>query len=188
MAKLLWRMTQFIAADGTRCVSQEVCDNYNRQLADATYMRKSKRVTCLANVQSNTGIARKDVKNMKVYPIHDTNKKRLALVAEQMKELGSPTIRAVDMNGFLVAIEGSHRLESAYLSQIPVNLVIIRADDEVSFSTLDVCLEMIPDDSVGGVKPPQSVKAIDLGLAAYKCSPGPYEYDLETRLLSRPVP
>ena len=39
-------MTQTcIASDGTRCVSQEVCENYNRQLADATYMRRSKRVT-----------------------------------------------------------------------------------------------------------------------------------------------
>lgn len=39
-------MTQtFIAADGTRCTSQEVVDNYNRQLVDATYMRMSKRVT-----------------------------------------------------------------------------------------------------------------------------------------------
>ena len=40
-------------------------------------------------------------------PVH------LAAVIEQMRTLGAPVIRAVDMGGYFAALEGCHRLRAA---------------------------------------------------------------------------
>ena len=111
---------------------------------------------------------------MKLYPIHEVNEKRLAIVIEQMRQLGSPTIRAVSFRDSLVAIEGSHRLKAAYLSQTPVKLVVLDRNEWVSASSLD-WLNLLED---------EKYPAGDLAWTAYENSPGPYEYNPETLLLS----
>jgi hypothetical protein len=50
---------------------------------------------------------------------------RLASVVDDMKNLGSPTIRAVMIDGKPLAIEGSHRLAAAQTLVLPVKLVIV---------------------------------------------------------------
>ncbi len=50
---------------------------------------------------------------MKIIIPNKTKKKHLEEVKEEMKELGSPTIRMVDRDKHLVAIEGSHRVTAA---------------------------------------------------------------------------
>ena len=48
-----------------------------------------------------------------LYTIHKVDKTKLAAVIADMRVLGFPTIRAVDCGGYLMAIEGTHRVAAA---------------------------------------------------------------------------
>lgn len=62
----------------------------------------------------------------------------LALVAEQMADLGAPTIRAFEALGMIAAIEGSHRLRAAEAAGVPVHFDILDQDDMIDLGTLDI--------------------------------------------------
>jgi hypothetical protein len=64
-------------------------------------------------------------KQIGVYAPHKPDYDHLLLVCEEMKKLGSPVIHAVEFDGQLLAIEGSHRLCAAYLLNVPVEIVKI---------------------------------------------------------------
>lgn len=49
-----------------------------------------------------------------VYAPHEPDAEHLADVIEQMRTLGAPTIRAVWMGEYWLALEGSHRLAAAH--------------------------------------------------------------------------
>jgi hypothetical protein len=50
---------------------------------------------------------------MKILTPNPTKEKHLEEIKDKMKEMGPPTIRMVDRDDHLVAIEGSHRLHAA---------------------------------------------------------------------------
>lgn len=67
--------------------------------------------------------------NTTVWALHKFDEARLAEVMAEMERLGAPTIRAVDVAGYLMAIEGTHRLEAARrLGLTPVVEVVAGAD------------------------------------------------------------
>jgi hypothetical protein len=70
---------------------------------------------------------------------------RLEEIKSEMAVLGSPTVRAFEACGYLVAIEGSHRLAAAAEIGLPVHIERIDTDEygdysvagTVDFATLD---------------------------------------------------
>jgi hypothetical protein len=48
-----------------------------------------------------------------------------------MKELGSPTIRVINVGGEIYALEGSHRLAAAQKLDIKPILIEMRLEDEI---------------------------------------------------------
>ena len=52
----------------------------------------------------------------------------LGKVVEEMKLTGPPTIRCVEFDDCLFAIEGSHRLASAYLLDLIPKIVVLRKE------------------------------------------------------------
>lgn len=65
---------------------------------------------------------------MKIITPNPPDKKHLEKIKEQMKELGPPTIRVVDRDDHLVAIEGSHRLHAARDLKYPVKAKIVNPE------------------------------------------------------------
>ena len=62
----------------------------------------------------------------------------LEAVANQMSELGSPTIRVIDGGDHYIAIEGSHRLRAAEQTDTPVMFDVLDEDGEIDLETLDL--------------------------------------------------
>jgi hypothetical protein len=62
---------------------------------------------------------------MKILTPNPPKSKHLEEIKEEMKELGSPTIRMVDRDKYLVAIEGSHRLNAARDLKMPVKVKLV---------------------------------------------------------------
>ncbi len=62
---------------------------------------------------------------MQIISIHEVDQAKLAGVMAEMATLGSPTIRAVEYGGQLVAIEGVHRLAAAKRLGVAVNVEIV---------------------------------------------------------------
>ena len=69
---------------------------------------------------------------MKIITPNPTDKKHLAKVKKDMERLGPPTIRMVDRDKYLVAIEGSHRLHAAKDLHYPVKVKLV---DPEGFTT-----------------------------------------------------
>ena len=73
---------------------------------------------------------------------------RLIEVANDMRRLGSPTIRMYDSGKYFIAIEGSHRVAAAAILGVPVIVQRLEPDDVIDLDTVD--LDFGPDDFVGG--------------------------------------
>lgn len=71
--------------------------------------------------------------------IHPTNPDQLTRVVEAMRVLGSPTIRAVCIDGEHMTIEGTHRIEAATLLGIPIQLVQVPPDEIIDVGAMDIC-------------------------------------------------
>lgn len=69
---------------------------------------------------------------MKILTPNKAHKKHLEEVKEEMKDLGPPTIKMVDRDKYLVAVEGSHRLNAAKDLGLPVKVKLV---DPESFTT-----------------------------------------------------
>jgi hypothetical protein len=72
-----------------------------------------------------------------LYTIHEHNDEKLQSVIEEMRTLGSATVRVVDCGDFLMALEGCHRIAAAKETGIPLDLIILEQDDVVNSNTLD---------------------------------------------------
>jgi hypothetical protein len=59
-------------------------------------------------------------------------------VRTQMAALGSPTIRAIEVACYCVAIEGCHRLRAAKADGVPVRIEMLDEDGEIDLDTLDL--------------------------------------------------
>jgi hypothetical protein len=66
---------------------------------------------------------------MYVYTPNKPSQEHLNEVIELMKGMGSPTIRCVNYDSALIALEGSHRLEAARQLGIDVNVEIMDEDE-----------------------------------------------------------
>lgn len=76
---------------------------------------------------------------MLLYTIHQVYEDRLFEVTAEMKELGSPSIRVVNVdNEYWQAIEGTHRLAAACALNIPVDFLVIESHELIEADTLDV--------------------------------------------------
>ncbi|HQU16636.1 MAG TPA: hypothetical protein PLO69_11115 [Gammaproteobacteria bacterium] len=69
-----------------------------------------------------------------IVTINQTDVDHLAHVTEQMRALGSPTIRAIrdEAQGVIVALEGSHRLAAAKALGLTPRFVMLTDDDMIS--------------------------------------------------------
>ncbi len=67
-----------------------------------------------------------------VYALNSTEPEKLAKVIEQMKELGSPTVRAVWEGDHWKAIEGSHRIAAAEKLGLPVKIQEVSPEDVIT--------------------------------------------------------
>lgn len=72
-----------------------------------------------------------------LYTIHAVDHAKLVDVIAEMRELGSPTIRAVDRGDYLMALEGVHRVAAAAQLGIALHLEILHEDDLIAADTLD---------------------------------------------------
>lgn len=61
----------------------------------------------------------------------------LQAVIEEMRVLGSPTLRVVDCGDHYVALEGSHRIAAAEKLGLALDLDVLRQDEIVETQTLD---------------------------------------------------
>jgi len=114
-----------------------------------------------------------------IYSPNPVNETHLQDVMSEMASIGKgPMVQAVDFGGFMVALEGSHRMEAARRLGMPVAMLPI--DRKAMLVKGDV-----PGLWLGGHN---SVKAKKLGLAMLrgrsKAFSPVYEWDEETGLLS----
>lgn len=72
-----------------------------------------------------------------IYAIHAPEAEKLTEVMATMRELGAPTIRAVDCGDYLMALEGSHRLAAAAELGLAPKLDILEQDEIVPASEFD---------------------------------------------------
>ncbi len=72
-----------------------------------------------------------------LYTIHAVDQNKLRGVIEDMRRLGSPTIRAVDCGDYLMALEGVHRIEAAAQLGVALDLDILGQDDLIEADSLD---------------------------------------------------
>lgn len=72
-----------------------------------------------------------------LYTIHATDPTKLREVITEMQCLGTPTIRVVNCSDFLMALEGTHRVEAAAQLGLPINLVVLEQDELVEADSLD---------------------------------------------------
>lgn len=72
-----------------------------------------------------------------IYAIHGADPERLQGIISEMRELGAPTIKAVDCGDHLQALEGSHRLAAAAALGIVPNFEITSQDEEIDISGYD---------------------------------------------------
>ena len=72
-----------------------------------------------------------------LYTIHAVDDQKLAGVVAEMKRRGSPTIRVVDCDDYLIALEGVHRIAAAELLGIALNLEILDQASMVAADSLD---------------------------------------------------
>jgi len=72
-----------------------------------------------------------------IYAIHHPDADKLAAIIAEMRDLGAPTIEAVDCSDYLMAIEGSHRLAAAHALGIAPIVTIHEQDDEVDVHGYD---------------------------------------------------
>jgi hypothetical protein len=66
------------------------------------------------------------------------DEEKLKRIIKEMKELGTPTIKAVFDGEKFIAIEGSHRIEAAYKLGLIPNLEILDYDDEIKHDFEDL--------------------------------------------------
>jgi hypothetical protein len=69
---------------------------------------------------------------MRITALHKTDAEHLDRVAAEMKELGAPTIRAIETAYGLVAFEGVHRLAAAALLKITPEIIVIEDGETVA--------------------------------------------------------
>ncbi|WP_434782376.1 hypothetical protein [Ferrovum myxofaciens] len=81
---------------------------------------------------------------MIIFTIHPPSSSHLLHVIEEMKRLGPPKIKVVDCTDYLIAIEGTHRIEAARILGLAPELEILSQDDEVVVSDMDIC-DMFPN-------------------------------------------
>jgi hypothetical protein len=82
---------------------------------------------------------------LRIWAKHEPEPSHLRDVVEDMKELGRPTIRCVELRGELYAIEGSHRLKAAFELGLVPNIMVdgpnrFHGDDEKYWEWLQACL------------------------------------------------
>ena len=73
-----------------------------------------------------------------VVGINNCNKKHLKKVTLDMKEMGSPTLRAIIHGELLLVLEGSHRLAAAKELNLPVTIEILSKNTKIDFDNCDI--------------------------------------------------
>ena len=72
-----------------------------------------------------------------VFAIHAPEEARLAEIIEEMRTLGTPTIKVVDCGDHYIALEGSHRLAAAAALDLTPAFVVHEQDEEIDISAYD---------------------------------------------------
>lgn len=73
-----------------------------------------------------------------LYAMHKTDEAKVLAVMDEMRNLGAPKIRVVDMGDHYQAIEGCHRIEAASRLGLELDLEILDAEEIVSADSLDL--------------------------------------------------
>jgi hypothetical protein len=72
-----------------------------------------------------------------VYTIHAPEASKLEVIKTEMRQLGAPTIRVVNCDDYLMALEGSHRIAAACALGIKPEFVIFEQDDIIDLTGFD---------------------------------------------------
>lgn len=72
-----------------------------------------------------------------IYAIHAPDADRLAVVIEEMRSLGAPTIKAVNCGDYYMALEGSHRLAAAKALGLAPIIEVLEQDDMIDITEFD---------------------------------------------------
>lgn len=72
-----------------------------------------------------------------LFTIHAMDPKKLIGVIDEMRSMGSPTIRVVDCGDYLMALEGVHRIAAAATLGVALTLDVLGQDDLVDADSLD---------------------------------------------------
>lgn len=78
---------------------------------------------------------------MTVVSLHGVNAVRLAEVVAEMRRLGPPTVRCVEVAGVLYAVEGTHRLAAAQALGVEPEMMVL---DRAGAVPDDLDIEDIP--------------------------------------------
>ena len=73
-----------------------------------------------------------------VVGINNCNKKHLDEVIQDMKKIGSPTLRAIKVGELLLILEGSHRLEAAKILNLQTKIEILSKNTKIDFDNCDI--------------------------------------------------
>ena len=76
----------------------------------------------------------------------------LAEVVEEMRTMGAPTLRAVEIDGEIYLLEGCHRVRAAVELGLPVTLEMLEYDPETDGDTL-------PEDFADGIQGSEATMA-----------------------------
>jgi hypothetical protein len=66
---------------------------------------------------------------MEIKLLHAADATHLAEVMDDMRKLGSPTIRCAEVLGTTIALEGTHRLSAAEILHVPVIIKMVELAD-----------------------------------------------------------
>ena len=70
---------------------------------------------------------------MTIYKLHEVDDEKLENVKSEMRIMGAPSIKAVEISDMIIAIEGVHRITAAKeLGYIP-NIEVISCDDAYDY-------------------------------------------------------
>lgn len=73
---------------------------------------------------------------MYLYTMHQIDDAHLDVVLRDMQQMGAPSIRVVDCGDHYMALEGVHRLRSAFLLDLAPVLIVLDEDEELTTDDL----------------------------------------------------
>lgn len=68
--------------------------------------------------------------NLQIVKLHEHyDEDHLDVVINQMREMGSPTLRAVHCGSYIQLLEGCHRVRAAEALGLPINIILYSGED-----------------------------------------------------------